>query len=293
MTFSRKMSWGKFSDARNFVRRGSSHAILWLRDSCGGRAFILRGCGARKSLAADQAANTSTYTTAPIANGDSEETTPGDYLSASPVPSNDSGDSPLPDAPTPAALAPPGFTGSPNQSAPYEAITGRERLTWIVTNTLWPRHLAAGMLNSAYGTAVNHPREDGPHWGGFGERFGIRLTGVATSNVMEAGVGALWGEDPRYFRVPEYSFGARVKNTVKMTFLARRRDGNFAPAYARYIAYTGNNFLTNTWRADSEADAQHALIRTAEGFAGRLASNMWDEFWPDAKAYIFHRGKQP
>jgi hypothetical protein len=109
---------------------------------------------------------------------------------------------------------------------------------------------------------------------------------------MEAGIGALWGEDPRYFRVPEYSFGARVKNTVKMTFLARRRDGNFAPAYARYIAYSGNNFLSNTWRADSEADAQHALIRTAEGFAGRLASNMWDEFWPDATAYLFHRGKR-
>jgi hypothetical protein len=240
-----------------------------------------------QSLAPDQAANTSTSTTGLIANGNSEEAIPGDYLSA-PLPSNnDSGDSVLPDAPTPSDPA-----SVTNQSALYEPITARERLSWVVTNTLWPRHLAAGMLNSAYGTAVNHPREDGTHWGGFGERFGIRLTGVATSNVMEAGIGALWGEDPRYFRVPEYSFGARVKNAVKMTFLARRRDGNFAPAYARYIAYSGNNFLSNTWRADSESNVHDAVYRTLEGFAGRLASNVWDEFWPDAEAYLFHRGKQ-
>jgi hypothetical protein len=190
----------------------------------------------------------------------------------------------LPDAPVP--------TDAVNQSAPYEPITGSGRLGWIVKNTLWPEHLAGGMLNSGYGTAVNHPREDGTHWGGFGERFGIRLTGVATSNVMEASVGALWGEDPRYFRVPEESLGARAKNVIKMTFLARRADGNFAPAYARYMAYAGNNFLSNTWRPDSEADAQHALVRTAEGFAGRMGANAWDEFWPTAKAFLFHRHDQ-
>jgi hypothetical protein len=107
---------------------------------------------------------------------------------------------------------------------------------------------------------------------------------------MEAGIGALWGEDPRYFPVPEDSFGRRVKNVIKMTFFARHPDGNFEPAYARYIAISGNNFLSNTWRPDSEADVEHALIRTAEGFAGRMAGNAWDEFWPQAKSYIFHRG---
>ncbi len=201
------------------------------------------------------------------------------------IPAGDSGDSLLPDAPAALASAPVGA-----QSAPYLPITGQERLSWIVKNTLWPQHLAGGVITSAVGTALDHPREDGPHWGGFGERFGVRLTGVATSNVMEAGLGALWGEDPRYFPVPEDSFGGRVKNVIKMTFLARRPDGNFAPAYARYIAFPGNNFLSNAWRPDSEADVQHALVRTAEGFAGRMGANAWDEFWPQAKGYIFHRG---
>ncbi len=106
---------------------------------------------------------------------------------------------------------------------------------------------------------------------------------------MEAGVGALWGEDPRYFRNPDEPFRARVMSVIKQTFTARRRDGNFAPAYARFVAFSGSNFLSNTWRPDSEANNDDAVLRTLEGFAGRMSSNAWDEFWPDVKAHVFHR----
>jgi hypothetical protein len=173
---------------------------------------------------------------------------------------------------------------------PYEPITGRQRLGWIVRTTLWPEHSLSGIVTAGGGTGLNRPHEDGPHWGGFAERFGVRLTGVATSNVMEAGFGALWGEDPRYFRVPEYSFSARVKNTIKMTFMARRPDGHFALAYARFMAIPGNNFLSNAWRPDSEANITDAVLRTAEGFAGHLLGNVWFEFWPTAKEWWRHRG---
>jgi hypothetical protein len=196
---------------------------------------------------------------------------------------SDSGDAELPSAPTPAI--------PDDRSEPYTPITGRGRLAWVVKNALWPEHLAAGVITMGIATARDAPPEDGPHWGGFGERFGVRLTGVATSNVMEAGIGALWGEDPRYFPVPEESFRARVKNVIVMTFLARRPDGDFRPAYARYLAFSGSNFLANAWRPDSEANVHDAVLRTAEGFAGRMASNAWSEFWPQAKGYIFHRGR--
>jgi hypothetical protein len=176
-------------------------------------------------------------------------------------------------------------------SEPYWPITGRQRLRWMITNTIGPEHLAGGVIASAFGTAVDRPNEDGPHWGGFAERFGVRLTGLATSNVMEASVGALWGEDPRYFRNPGEPFGSRVMSVIKQTFTARRPDGNFAPAYARFVAISGSNFLSNTWRPDSEANNHDALLRTLEGFAGRMGSNAWDEFWPDVKAHVFHRGR--
>jgi hypothetical protein len=184
----------------------------------------------------------------------------------------------LPDAPN-----------STNATASYVPITPRQRIDWLLADTIGPVHLGAGVFTSAVRTALDTPKEYGPGWTGFGKRNGIRLTGTSTGNVIEAGVGTLWGEDPRYFRVPEKSFGARVGNVIKQTFLARRRGGQSAPAYARFMAIPGNNFLSNTWRADSKADNPHAVYRTLEGFAGRMAGNAFDEFWPDVKHHLFHK----
>jgi hypothetical protein len=223
-------------------------------------------------LALDQSANNFSNTTELIPTADS-------LLS-----SGDSGDAELPSAPVPASSA--------DQSAPYTPITARGRLMWVVKSTLWPQHLAAGVFTTGIATARDAPPEDGPHWGGFGERFGVRLTSVAVNGTIEASLGALWGEDPRYFRVPEETFGARVKNVVKMTFLARRADGRVAPAYALFIGISGGNFLSNTWRPDSSADSSDAVRRTFEGIGGHMASNAWNEFWPDAKRCIFHHCKQ-
>jgi hypothetical protein len=117
----------------------------------------------------------------------------------------------------------------------------------------------------------------------------MRFAGVATSNTMEAGLGAIWGEDPRYFRDQGQPFGHRLGHVAKMTFLARDRQGQLEPAYARYAAITGSNFLSNTWRPESEADASHAGIRIGLGFLGRFSSNAFDEFWPDVRAKLFHR----
>ena len=184
----------------------------------------------------------------------------------------------------------PGLPPKPKpQNNVYEPITAKERLEWLLYKTLGPDDLMAGVIISGYGTAVNKPPEDGPHWGGFAERYGVRLTGIATSNTMEAGLGAIWGEDPRYKSAHGKNFRARVASVVEQTFVTRRRDGHFAPAYARFMAVPGSNFLANAWRPDSEADSYHAGIRTLEGFGGVLGGNTWAEFWPSVRDHLFHK----
>lgn len=177
----------------------------------------------------------------------------------------------------------------PATPADYHPITAEGRLGWFVRSTIGPRSLVAGLFSAGLGTATDNPSEYGPHWEGFGNRYGIRLTGVSTGNAIEATLGAAWGEDPRYFHTVHQPFGGRVKNIVDLTFRAYHPDGERHLAYARYVATFGNNFLSNTWRVQSEADWQHALTRTAAGFGGRALSNAFSEFSPIVWRKIRHQ----
>ena len=186
--------------------------------------------------------------------------------------------------------SPPPFTHLKPQTpeAPYKPLTPQEHLRWFTANTLDPSNLTGGIFYAAFGTAPNRPKEYGPHWAGFGERYGIGMTRSATGNAIEAGAGLILREDPRYFRVPRRAFMARVTNVVRLSFAARAANGSFGPAYARYMAVFGANFLSNRWRANSEANKHDALLRSAEGFGGILADNAFEEFWPDVKRRLFH-----
>ena len=173
--------------------------------------------------------------------------------------------------------------------APYAPITGKQRIKWAAIETFGPESLMVGTLSAGIGTARNSPKEYGPQWDGFAKRYGMRFTGVASSNVIEAGFGAIWGEDPRYVRNQNLPFKRRVGNIFLFSVTARNRQGNLMPAYARYIAIPGNNFLSNTWRVSSAATVSAAFSRTGYGFLSKLASNAWNEFWPDAKRRVFKR----
>ena len=162
-------------------------------------------------------------------------------------------------------------------------------MRWFIDSTVGPETLTVGLFSAGIGTARDAPPEYGSHLAGYGKRYAMRLTGVSTGNAMEASIGAIWGEDPRYFRTYRQSYAGRMRNVVVMTFLAHNREGSLMPAYARYTATVGNNFLSNTWRVDSEANTNAALVRTLYGFAGLMGKNAFTEFWPEIKARIFRQ----
>lgn len=177
----------------------------------------------------------------------------------------------------------------PASAAEYRPITPDERLQWFTRATVGPKSLAGGLFSAGFGTATNSPHEYGTHWTGFGQRYGMRLTGVSTGNGIEASLGAVWGEDPRYFHTVNQPLRDRVKNIFDLTFRAYRADGNRHPAFARYIAIFGNNFASNSWRPQSEADWQHALVRSGEGFGARFLSDTFNEFVPEVWRKVRHR----
>jgi hypothetical protein len=176
----------------------------------------------------------------------------------------------------------------PATPSDYHGITADGRLRWFTRATIGPKSLAGGLFSAGIGTAGNWPHEYGTHWSGFGQRYGMRLTGISTGNAIEAGMGAIWGEDPRYFRTVDQPFRARLQNAFDLTFRAYHQDGERHLAYARFLAIFGNNFLSNSWRVHSEADWQHAMARSGEGFGARFLSDAVNEFLPEIWNKLHH-----
>jgi hypothetical protein len=167
-----------------------------------------------------------------------------------------------------------------------QPVTQAERLKWATLASVGPPNLTAGVFTSAISTAQNEPPEYGPHWDGYFKRQGLRLTGAATSSFMEAELGALWGEDPRYRRSTSTSAKGRAWHALKTAFQSYDRDGNTMPAYARFIAIPASNVLANTWRPESQRTAGETTTRISLGIFSRIAANSFAEFWPDIRRLI-------
>lgn len=172
----------------------------------------------------------------------------------------------------------------------HQPMSGAQRFRWFAEFTFGPEALTGEAFNAGVGTWEDRPRENGRSWTGFGNRFGIGLSGDVVSNGIEAGLGAIWGEDPRYFREGKSkAVTSRMGNVFVMTFFAENSRGETVPAYARLVAIPSSNFISNAWREPSEANASSALLRTGLGFLGRMGSNAFTEFWPDIHQALLHR----
>ena len=188
------------------------------------------------------------------------------------------------------AIAPESSAMTPTQEAPYKPITAKQRGVWFVNTTAGLQSLLlAGPLSAGWGTLLHSPEEYPPTWEGFGQRYGMRLTGVSTGNAITASVGAIWGEDPRYFRLQSGTFKQHVFQVLKSSVFSRYSDGQYHFGYAKLAGNVGNNFLSNTWRVPSESSAGDASLRCVYGLLGRMGGNAFVEFWPIVRKRVFKK----
>ena len=178
----------------------------------------------------------------------------------------------------------------PITASNYRPATPSDRVDWIVGGTIGLRSLlVVGPLGAGFETAINEPEEWHQTWEGFGKRYAHRLADVAISNTIEAGFGAIWGEEPRYIPSGRKGIWPRARYAIQTTFLAQRPDGHLAPAWGRVAGNTINNVIENSWLPPSSRTVSNTLMRTAFGFLSRMGGNAWDEYWPDVWRKIRHR----
>jgi hypothetical protein len=169
------------------------------------------------------------------------------------------------------------------ERATYSPITSSERAAWVAGEIASPGALSRAAFTSAWMTRGNWPKEWTQSARGYGRRFGDAQAATAISSSIEAGLGSLWGEDPRYFRSGRHERWARVRHALTSAALARRADGRRGPAWGRFAGSVAGNVLENTWLPPSATTRSRTTARVATGFAGQLAANLWSEFWPDLR----------
>jgi hypothetical protein len=165
----------------------------------------------------------------------------------------------------------------------YVPITSAQRVAWLAGETTSAGALSGAAFSSAWLTTGNWPKEWHQSLGGYGRRFGDAQAAAAISNSIEAGLGSLWGEDPRYFASGQRGHWARVRHAASSVALARRRDGHLAPAWGRFAGSVAASAIENTWLPPSASTRRQTATRVATGFAAQLALNLWTEFWPDLR----------
>jgi hypothetical protein len=163
----------------------------------------------------------------------------------------------------------------------FQPMTASDRVTYIVDGSIGPTSLGVGVIAAGWDTALNNPSEWNRTWEGFGRRYAEREADVSISNSIEAGLGAIWGEQARYTRSSERGFKKRLGHALKTVFLAEYRDGHLAPAWGRYASNIFNNVIENSWLPPSQTTWQQTTLRGAEGFVGRAIGNVWEEFQPE------------
>jgi len=164
----------------------------------------------------------------------------------------------------------------------YRPITASERTRYFGRTTFGPSALlVSGPMAAGWRTLYNRPEEWGPNWEGFGRRYGSGQLNWTISNGAEVSFGAIWKEDPRYFRLGQGSVRTRLSQSLKQTFLSRYGDGEYRFGAAKAIGITGAAFAQKLWVPPSIASNSDSALRIGGGYAARLFSNVIREFSPD------------
>lgn len=164
------------------------------------------------------------------------------------------------------------------QNAVEKPLDAGGRLRWMATATVGPASLAGGAFSSGWGVLTQEPEEYPSNTRGFGQRFGMRLTGVSTANAINVSLGAIWGEDPRYRPAPDRPVGERLNRVISHTFVTHYSDGETRFAWARLTGNVASNSLQNMWRVPSQVGVGPTLVRISMGILGQMTSNAVIEF---------------
>jgi hypothetical protein len=133
-------------------------------------------------------------------------------------------------------------------------------------------------------TSIGGTSED---WGtgtaAYGRRIGSRYAGHFAGSAVRFGVGALRGEDPRFYRSGKEGFWPRTGFVLSRTFVTKMDDGSTSIAAGRLAGTITSNTLQSYMRAQNDDPLKRGFTNAGISIGGDIAIRMVREFWPDIK----------
>jgi hypothetical protein len=164
----------------------------------------------------------------------------------------------------------------------YTPLSLKQKYVYSINEIFGIAPLLGAVAHAALDQAGVQPAQ----WGKTPDSFAIRAASRFGDRLMrhslEFGVRALDHEDPRYFRSGEGSGFRRAGYAVVHTFLVRRDTGGNMPAYSLFVTDYTMPFVVRQWHPDR----YHTLDAVEAGTLAvgiGIASNLFNEFWPDLK----------
>lgn len=173
---------------------------------------------------------------------------------------------------------------------PWNNYTFDERFHDYVKSIVGPSAIG----KTLFGATLKQLRGDiPPEWGtgaeGFGKALAFKYLDRLSSHTIEFGVGALIGEDPRYFPSTNKAFWARVGHAVKASFFGHVEGGGERFAFARFAGAYGSAALSNLWLPSGSGGLGHTFGKGTKSIGEDIGSNLFKEFWPDIKHKFLKR----
>ena len=171
---------------------------------------------------------------------------------------------------------------------PAIPLAVEDKFTIYLKRTYGPDAFLKSAAISGINQARNRPVEWGRGWEGYGDRFASSMGQRAVANTISFGVGALRGEDPRYFPSEQTRTSARIKSALAQTFVVHTDNGGRTVAIGRVAGALGGGFVSRTWQPEGYGIIRRGFQSGALSLASGAVSNIFREFWPGVKKRFRH-----
>lgn len=168
--------------------------------------------------------------------------------------------------------------------------------SWAVRRNVYLRRLVStqALVSTFPGAGIdqlsNFPREWERTGRGFGQRVASQYGRFAVGETIEFGVSAFRREDPRYYRIPDASFGKRIGHALKSGVWVRTADGtHHTLALSRIANAYGSRAIQLAWLPPQHRTFGRVMLRGTVSLGLNASMNLFSEFWPDVKKRVFHR----